>query len=158
MEAVTDFIFLGSNITEDSDCSHEIKRCLLLGRKSMKNLDNILKIRDITFLTMGHRVKAMVFFGSHVWIWELCHKENWVPRNWCFQIVVLEKTLKNLLDFKEIKPVDSQGHQPWIFIRKTFAEAPIRLPPDAKNQLIGKDDGKDWRQKEKREAADEMVR
>ena len=68
MEAVTDFIFLGSNITEDSDCSHEIKRCLLLGRKSMKNLDNILKIRDITFLTMGHRVKAMVFFGSHVWI------------------------------------------------------------------------------------------
>ena len=68
MEVVTDFIFFGSNVTEDGDCSHEIKRCFLLGRKSMKNVNNVLKIRDITFLTTVHRVKAMFFFGSHVWM------------------------------------------------------------------------------------------
>ena len=68
METVTDFIFLGSKITADSDCSHEIKRCLLLGRKAMTNLDTILKSRDITLLTKGNLVKAMGFSSSHVWV------------------------------------------------------------------------------------------
>ena len=76
METVRVFIFLDSRITADGDCSHEIKRCLLLGRKVMTNLDNILKSRDITLLTKVHIAKAMVFFHSHVWLSELDHKES----------------------------------------------------------------------------------
>ena len=76
METVTDFIFLGSKITTDDDCSHEIKRCLPLGRKAMTNLDSILKSRDVTLLTKVHLVKAMVFSSSHVWMCELDHKES----------------------------------------------------------------------------------
>ena len=78
-------------------------------------------------------------------------KEAWVPKNWCFPIVVLEKTLESPLDSKEIKRVNPKGNQPWIFIGRTDAEPPILWPPDAKNQLIGKDPDarKDWRQEEK---------
>ena len=79
MEMVTYFIFLGSKITADGDCGHEIKRCLLLGRKAMTNLDNILKSRDITLQTKVHLVKAMVFSSSHVQMWELDHKDSWAP-------------------------------------------------------------------------------
>ena len=103
METVTDFIFLGSKITADGDCSHVIKKCLLLGRKAMTNIDSILKSKDITLLTKAHLFKAMVFSGSHVWMWELDCEEGWVLKNWCFQIVVLEKTLESPLDKKEIK-------------------------------------------------------
>ena len=78
MEKVTDFIFLGSKITVDGDCNNEIKRHLLLGRKAMMNLDSILKSRDITLLTKVHIVKAMFFSSSHIWKWELDHKEGWV--------------------------------------------------------------------------------
>ena len=81
METVTYFIFLGSKITADGDCGHEIKRCLLLGRKAITNLDNILKSRDITLQTKVHLVKAMVFSSSHVQMWELDHKEGWAPEN-----------------------------------------------------------------------------
>ena len=94
-------------------------------------------------------------------MWELDHKEGWVPKNWCFRIVVLEKTLKSPLDSKGIKPVNPKGNQPWIFIRSTDAEAkaPILWPPDAKNQLTGRDpdSGKDWGQEEKGMTEDEMV-
>ena len=82
METVTDFIFLGSKITMDGDWSHEIKRCILLGRKAMTNLDSILKSRDIPLPTEAHIVKAMVFPVSHVWMWELDHKEGWVLKHW----------------------------------------------------------------------------
>ena len=80
------------------------------------------------------------FSSSHVQMWELGHKEGWVPKNWCFQAVVLEKTLESPLDSKEIKPVHPKGNQPWIFIGRTDAEAevPKLWPPDAKSQLIGK--------------------
>ena len=81
VETVAEFIFLGSKITADGDCSHEIKRCLLLGRKVMTNLDSMLKSRDITLPTKVHLVKAMVFSSSHVWIYELVHKEVYVPKN-----------------------------------------------------------------------------
>ena len=99
------------------------------------------------------------FPSSHVQMWELDHKEGWVVNNWCFWIV-LEKTLESPLDCKEIKAVNPKGNQPWIFIGRTDAEAPVLWPPDAKSQLIGKDPdaGKDWRQKEKGAAEDEMVR
>ena len=85
------------------DCSHEIKRCTLVGRKAMTNLDSILKSRDITLSTKVCLVNAMFFFSSsHVWMWELDHKESWAPKNWCFWTVVLEKTLESPLDYKEI--------------------------------------------------------
>ena len=128
METVTEFIFLGSKITADGDCSHEIKRCLLLGRKAMTNLDSILKSRDITLLTKFPYGQNYGFSSSHVQMWELDHKEGWAPKNWCFQTMVLEKTLKNPLDAKEIKPVNSKGNQPWIFIGRT--DALILWPPD----------------------------
>ena len=161
METVTDFIFLGSKINADSDCSHGIKRCLLLGRKVMTNLDSILKSRDITLPTKLCLVKAMVFSNSHVWMWELDYKESWVPKNWCFWTVVLEKTLESPLDCKEIQPVNPNGNQSWILIGRTDAEAetPILWPPDAENWLIGKDSdaGKDWRWEQKGMTEDEMV-
>ena len=101
------------------------------------------------------------FTSSHVWMWELDHKEGWVLKNWCFWIAVLEKTLESPLDCKEIKPVNPKGNQSWIFTEKTDAEAEalILWPPDAKSWLIGKDPdaGKDWRQEEKGMTEDEMV-
>ena len=92
--------------------------------------------------------------SSRVRIWELDHTEGWAPKNWCFQIVVLEKTLESSLDSQEMKLGSPKGNQPWIFIGRTDAgaETPIVWPPDAKSRLTGKDPdaGKDWRQKEKR--------
>ena len=101
----------------------------------------------------------MVFSSSHVLMWELDHKESWAPKNWCFWTVVLEKTLESSLDCKEIKPVNPKGNQPWIFIRRTDAEAPILWLPDAKSQLIRKDPdaGKDWTEEEKGTTEDKMV-
>ena len=104
--------FLGSKITADGDCSHEIKRCLFLGRKALTSLDSVLKSRDITLPTKVHLVKAMGFF-HHVWMWELDNKDGWVPKNWCFWTVVLEKTLESLLDYKEIQPVHPKKDQSW---------------------------------------------
>ena len=161
MEAVTDFIFLGSKITADGDCSHEIKRPFLLGRKAMANLDSILQSRDITLLTRGSISQSYGFSSSHAWIWELDHKEGWTPKNWCFWSVMLEKTLESPLDCKEIKPLSPKGNQFWIFIGRTDAEAeaPILWPPDVKSQLIWKDRdaGKDWRQEEKGTIEAEMA-
>ena len=101
----------------------------------------------------------MAFSSSHVWIGELDHEEGWAPKNWWFWTVVLEKTLESPLDSKEIKIINPKGKQLWIFTRRTNTEVPMLWPPDAKSQLIGKDldAGKDWRQKEKRVAEDEMV-
>ena len=149
----------GSEITADGDCSHEIKRRLLLGRKVMTNLDSILKSRDIILPTKVRLVKAVVFpvvmYGC-----ELDYKESWVPKNWCFWTVVLEKTLESPLDCKEIQPVHPKGNQSWMFIERTDAEAetPILWPPDANSWLIWKDPdaGKDWRW-EKKGTEDEIV-
>ena len=120
----------------------------------MTNLNGILKSRDITLLTKVHSFtiyykKAVVFFSSHVQMWELDRKEGWAPKNGCFQTTVLEKTLQSPLDTKDFKPVNPKGNQPWIFIGRTDAEVPIVWPPDAKSQVIGKDHdaGKDWRQR-----------
>ena len=93
METVTDFILGGSKITADGDWSHEIKRCLLLGRKAMTNLDSMLKSRDITFSDKGLFSQSYGFSSSHVWLGESDYKESWVPKNWYFWTVVLEKTL-----------------------------------------------------------------
>ena len=142
METVRDFIFVGSKTTADGEMK-EIKRLLLLGRKSMTKLENILKSRDITLLT------SYGFSSSHVWMSELDYKESWVPKNWCFWPVVLEKTLESPLECKEIQPVHPKGNQFWTFIGRTDVEAdpPILCLPDAKNWLIRKDPdaGRDWR-------------
>ena len=99
----------------------------------------------------GPSSQSCGLFSSHVWIWALDYEDSWVLKNWCFWTVVLEKTLENPLDSKEIKPVHPKGNQPWIFIGSIDAEAAICWPCDAKSQLIWKDpdDGKDWRQKRK---------
>ena len=130
--------FLGLQNHGRCDCSHEIKRCLLFGRKAMTNLDSILKGRDITLPTKVCLVKAVVFPVVHVWMWELDYKESWAPKNWCFWAVVLEKTLESPLDSKEIQSVHPKGNQSWIFIGRTDTE-------------------KDWRMKEKGTTEDEMA-
>ena len=102
VETMSDFIFLGSKIIADGDCSHEIKRRWLLGRKATTNLDHIFKSRDITLLTKVRLVKIMVL-PSHVWMWELDHKESWTPKNGCFWTVVLEKTFESPLPARRSK-------------------------------------------------------
>ena len=159
-ETVAEFIFLDSKITADGDCSHKIKRQLLLRRKVMTNLDNMLRSRDVTLPTNVCLVEAMVFLVV-VWMWELDCEESLVPKNWCFWTVVLEKTLESPLDCKEIQPVHPKGDQSWVFIGGTDveAEAPILCPPDAESWLTVKDPdaGKDWGQKGKGMTEDEAV-
>ena len=116
------------------------------------NLDSILKSRDITL-----PIKAS---SSHVWMWEVDHKEGWTPKNWCFWTVVLEKILGSPLDCKEIKPANLKGNQPWMFIGRADAEAevPVLWPPDVKNWLTGKDpDAGKYRRWEKGTTEHEML-
>ena len=152
--------FGGSKITADGDCSHEIKRRLLLGRKVMTNLDSILKQRHY-FANKGPCSQGYGFSSSHVGMWELDCEESWVPKNWCFWTVVLEKTLESPLDCTEIQPVHSNGDQSWVFFGRNDAKAetPILWPPHAKSWLIGKesDAGRDRGQEEKGMTEDEMA-
>ena len=135
METVTDFIFL---CTADGDCSHEIKRCLLLRKKAMTNLDSILQSRDITLLRKVHLVKAMVFpvviYGCENWT----IKKAECQRIDTFELWCWSRLLRVPWTTVEIKPVNPKGNQSWIFIGRTDAEAeaPILWPPDAKNWLI----------------------
>ena len=113
------------------------------------------------FVNKGPYSQSYGFSSSHVWMWELDHKEGWTLKNWCFWAVVLEKTLESPFDCKEIKPANPKGNQPWVFIGRTdaVAEVPILWPSDMKSRLIGKDpdDGKDWEQEKKGATEDEMV-
>ena len=148
--------FWGSKITSDGDCSHEIKRHLLLGRKVMTNLDSILKRRDITLPTKVHLVNTMVLpmvmYG--------CERKLSAKELTLLNCGVGEGTLESPLDCKEIQPIHPKGDQAWVFIGRTDAEAetPILWPPDVKSWLIGKDPdvGKDLRQ-EKGTTEDEMA-
>ena len=153
------FILLGFKITAYGDCSHEIKRHLLLGRKVMTNLDSILKIRGVTLPTLSSQ--GYGFSTGHVCMWELHCEESWALKNWCFWTVVLEKTLESLLDCKEIQPVLPKWDQSWVFIGRTDAEAeiPILWPPHAKRWLIGKDPdaGRDWGKEDKGTTEHEMA-
>ena len=151
-ERVKDFTFGDSKIIADGDCSHEIKRCLFLGRKAMTNLNSIFKSRDITFPTKVHLVKAMFF--SVV----ICGCESWtIKKAECWRIDAFDPQCWRLsmgpLDCKEIQPVHPKGNQSWVFIGRTDTEAETSIlwPPDAKNWLIWKhpDAGEDWRWEEK---------
>ena len=154
-------IFSGSKFAVDDDCSLEIKRCLLLGRKAMTNLDSVLKKQRYHFADKRLYSQScgfpIVTNGCESWT-----IKGWTLKNWCFQTMVLEKTLQSPLDCKEIKPVNPKGNQPWIFIERTVAEAEASIlwPPDAKSQFTRKDPhaGKDWGQEEKGTTEDEMVR
>ena len=162
METVADFIFLGSIITADGDCSHEIRRRLLLGKKSYDKPRQHIKKQRHHFAHKSLYSQSYGFSSSRVQMWVLDHKEGWVLKNGCFQTVVLEKTLERPLESKEIKPVNPKGNKPWIFIGRTDAEteAPILCLPNMKSHLfIGKDSsaGKDWGQEETGTTEDEMV-
>ena len=137
-ETVAEFIFLGIKITADGDCSHEIKRCLLFGRKVMTNLKSRLKSRDITLSTKVFSSQGYGFASGHVWMWELDYKESWASKNWCFWTVVLEKTFEIPLDCKEIQPVHPKGDQSWMFIGRTDVEveSPIFWPPNVNSWLL----------------------
>ena len=164
---MTGFIFLGSKITADSDCHHEIKRRLLLGRKSMTNLDSILKSRDTTLPTKVHIVKGIVFFGSHVWMWELDHDVAWVLYNWCFRIVVLEKTLERSLDAQGtfdpwrsnqsiLKEINLEHSLEGLMLKlklQYFGHLVWRADSLENSLMLGKIEGK----KESRVTEDEMV-
>ena len=156
-ETVSDFIFGGSKIITVGDCTHEIKRRLLLGRSPKQYIE---KQRHY-FANKGPSSQGHGFSSGHVWMWELDYKESWVLKNWSFQTVVLEKTLENPLDCKESQLVHPKGDQSWIFIQMTDAEAatPVLWPPDVKSWLIGEDPdaGKNWRLEEKGSTEDEML-
>ena len=149
MKTVTDFIFLGSKITVDSDCSHEIKRCFFLGKKSMTNLDSVSKSRDISVGQCRLYGQSCGFSSSHVQMWKLDHNEDWALKNWCFWSVVLEKTFESPFDSKDIQLVSPKGNQPWIFIGRTDAEAEAailwwRADSMEKTLMLGKIEGR-WR-------------
>ena len=120
----------------------------------MKNQRHYFGDKDLYILSYG-------FSSSHVWMWELDHKEGWALKNWCFLTVVLEKTLESPLDCKEIQPVYPKGDQSWVFIGRTDAEAETQVlwPGHAKSWLIGKDPeaGWDWGQEEKGKTEEEMA-
>ena len=145
-ETMKYFILRGSKMTADGACNHEIKRCLLLGRNYDQPRQHIKKQRHY-FANKGPSSQGYGFSSSHVWMWELNYKESWMPKNWCFWTVVLEKTLESPLDSKVIQPVHPKGNHSWIFIGSldAKAETPILWPPDVKNWLIlkGPDAGKD---------------
>ena len=150
----------GSKITADGDCSHDIKRCLLLGRKAMINPDSILKSRHY-FTNKGPSSQRYGFSSGHVSTWEFDYKESWVLKNLCFLTVVLQKTLESPLGCKEIQPVYFEGDQPWDFFGRNDAKAetPVLWPPYVKSWLIGKDSdaGRDWGQEKKGMREDKMV-
>ena len=136
VEVVTEFLFLGCKITAGGDCSHEIQRHLLLGRKAMRNLDSVLKSRDIA--DKGSYIQGYAFPSSHVQLWELDSKEGGAPKNWCLQILVMDKTPESSLYTKEIKQVNLKGNQPWILIGKTDAETPVFSSFDANSWSLEK--------------------
>ena len=160
METVSGFIFGGSKVTADGDCSHEIKRHLLHGRKVITNLDSILKSRDITLPTNVCLVEAMVFpvvmYGWESWI--VKKVEHWridAFELWCW------RRLESPMDCQENPPVHPKGDQSWVFTGRTDAEAetPILWPPHGKSWFIGKDPdaGREWVQEEKGMTEDEMA-
>ena len=139
MQTVTNFIFLGCKITANGDYSHEIRRCLLLGRKAMANPDSILK--SCYFADKDLCSQSYCFSSNHIWMWELDYKESWALKNWCFWTVMLEKNLESPLDCKEIQPVNPKGNQSWIFIGRVDGHLMQRANSLEKTLMLGKIEG-----------------
>ena len=148
VETVTDFIFVGSRITTDGDCSRGVKRHLLLGRKAIPSLRQHIKNQRHHFADKGLNSQSFGFSSSLVWRWKLDHKESWVPKNWCFRNVVLQKTVGRSLGQQRDQTSQSKGPQPLIFIEGLMLKLKLLWPPDVKSWHVGKDPeaGKDWRQ------------
>ena len=150
--------FLGSKITTDSDCSHEIKRRLLL--ESYDQPRQHIKKQRHYFANKGPSSQSYDFCSGHVWMWEMDYKESWVLKD-AFELWCWRRLLRVPWTARRSNQVHPKGNQPWIVIGRTdaAAETPILWPPDAKNWLIGKDPGagKDWRWEEKGTTEDEMV-
>ena len=148
VETVSDFIFLGSKINADGDCIHKTKRCSLLGRIVVSNLDSVLKSRD--FSDKGPDTQSYGFPSSHVWMWELDYKEGWGAEELMFLNCGAGEDSWEYLG-QQGDQINLKGNQSWISIRRTDAEAPILWPFDAKSWLIGKDPntGENWGQEEK---------
>ena len=160
MEIVTDINFLGSKITADDDAAMRLK-ILAPWKKSYDQPRQHMKKQRHYFVNEGPYSQSHGFSSSHVWMWELDHKQGWMLKNWCFWALVLEKSLESPFDCKEIKPINPKGNHSWLFIRRTDAKAkaPILWPPDSKSWLIRKDlyAGKDWKQEDKGMTEVEMV-
>ena len=160
-ETVADFILGGSK----NHCRWWLQpwswKMLTTWKESYDQPRQHIKKQRHYFANRGPSSQGYGFSSGHVWMWELNYKESWMPKNWCFWTVVLEKTLESPWNWKEIQPVHPKGNQSWIFIGRTGAEAETSIlwPPDVKNWLTGKDPdaGKDWRQEEKGMTEDEMV-
>ena len=159
METVADLIFLGSKISGDGVCSHEIERHLFLGRKSITILDSVLKSRG--FASKGPYSQSNGFSSSHVWMWELDHKEVWTSKDWCFWTVVLVNTLETPLDSRRsnqsiLKEISLEHSLEGQMLK---LKLPVLWLPDVKNWLLGKDPdaGKDRSLEEKGVAEDELV-
>ena len=155
MEIVTDFIFLGSKITADGDCSHEIK-ILAPWKKSYDQSRQHIKKQRHYFANKGVSSQSYVFSSSHEWMWELDYKESWMPKHWCFWTAVLEKTFESPLECKEIQPVHSED-QPWegMMLKlklQYFGHLMWRV-----DSLEKTDAGRDWGQEEKGTTEDEMA-
>ena len=135
------FNFGGSKITVDGDCCHEIKTLDPWKNSYDKPTQYIKNQRHYFAYWEGPYSQGHDFSSSHVQMWELDHNEGWEPQNWCFQIVVLRKTLESPVDGKEMKPVNPKGNQPWIFIgtADVETEAPVLWPLDVQRPFIGKD-------------------
>ena len=142
----TDFTFWAPKSPQMLTAAMKLKDAFSLEEKLWSTLDSMLKSRGITLPTKVCLVKAMVFPIVNSWMWELDHKASWVPKNWCFWTVVLEKTLESPVECKEIQPVNPKGNQSIIFIGRTDAEAesPILWPPDAKNWLFWRKEKLNW--------------
>ena len=140
METVTDFFWGLQNLLQMVTSAKKLKDACSL-KKSCDNPGQHIKKQRPDFATKGPSSQSYGFSSSHVWMWELDHKESWAPKNWWFWTVVLKKTLVSPLDSKKVQPINPKGSQSWIFIERTDAEAeaPILWPPDAKNWLIRKE-------------------
>ena len=160
VETVADFIFLGSKITADGDCSYEIKKTLAPWKESYEQPRQHIKKQRHYFVNRGSSSQGYGFSSGHVSMWDLDCEESWVPKNWCFWTMVLKKTLEIPLGCKEIQPVHPKGDQSCVFIGRIDAEAetPILWPLHVKSWLIGKDPdaGRDWGQDEDEMGWDEM--
>ena len=150
-----------SKITAGGDCSMKLKDAFAPWKESYDQPRQHIKKQRHYFANKGLSSQGYGFSSSHVWMWELDYKESWVPKNWCFWTVELEKTLESPLDCKEIQPVNPKGNQSWIFVGRIDAEAETSIlwPPHTKSWLIGKypDAGRDWGQEEKGMTEDEMT-
>ena len=149
-----------SKITADGDCSHDIRRCLLLGRKVMINLESTLKSRDNTLSTKVHLVRSYGFSSSHVWIWELDYKESWAPKNWCFELWCWRRLSRVPWTARRSNQSILEEISPGCSLEGLMKlKLPVLWLPDVKNSIMwkGPDAGKEWWQEEKGRIEDEMV-